>query len=863
MWKKSKSSRFRSRKPRASDSALKAKLSLIACVLLAQSGMAAQPAYRADAFVDAIGLNASPFERYVEEGRWKGAGTKYPPEMFFNLGVRHYRTGLRNALTRDDAPARMLEAHKKYGVSAMALLGGSEPPSPARVVAMLKDYDPRVFDLVEGPNEVNNKFPPQDLNLKYQGKTDEAAGSAYMDEVYRAIKADPATAHLGVVMFTAIFSDYALARPHDSFDFANMHSYQGYDVPSSSLRSNIASANNILPDGAETRPFIPTECGYNVEADKSNHTFQTGSLRAQALNIPMLLAEYFRHGIRRTYLFALHNADGYGLIESDQATRRPSWYALKNLIAELTDARWSDGRWFGAEFDPKALLFEMEGEPGTVHSLTLQKASGEYQLLIWNEVINFDSSTHRDIIQPPVPVKVKFATDLQDRATVLTQNDAGGYDSKTAALKDGALMLDVPASVMIVRLAPKTSRSGSPPPAPAKVEGAAGERSATLQWQQPPDAANLAGYFIYRDDQFLKSTEALEFVDESDWLQPGLTYRYAVQAYDRDGNMSPKAISHVTMPAKRPDVVIEEIEAVAGAAGDAITFSARVKNIGDGPTPGKLPVSVTFFVDGAYASFGSVSTLVPGQSEIVEGRSRAWTAAPGRHTLLAVADDVNRVSGEKDEWNNKVEQTFEIGASPRGRIEVAARPFAGRVDLSAEGTLDWVHWGQGEKDAVNRKISDAPGISDLSIFGEGHWDRTIGFGCRVAWSDGAPERAVQGTNDSLWLNGQGHSFRFSVPADEKTRILRVYVGALEGAELQLRARLSNDSGPEYVSTFFNANRNGRLWSPIPGSMNGFYELRFRAASPDQALEVSLELASEPNRFRGQVRLQAATLRLEK
>ena len=62
-----------------------------------------QPAYRAEQFVDFIGLNASPFDKYLDSGPYKGAGTKFPPELFFDLGVRHYRCGLKYELTLPDA----------------------------------------------------------------------------------------------------------------------------------------------------------------------------------------------------------------------------------------------------------------------------------------------------------------------------------------------------------------------------------------------------------------------------------------------------------------------------------------------------------------------------------------------------------------------------------------------------------------------------------------------------------------------------------------------------------------------------------------------------------------------------------------
>jgi hypothetical protein len=270
----------------------------------------AQPAFRADDFSDFVGLSASPFETYLADGPFKGAGTKYLPETFFDLGIRHYRTGLLNALTLPNSPALIGAAYDKYGAQAMLLTNGGKNASPSDVVTRLKQYEPGSVDLVEGPNEVNNKFPPQNLNIAYKGMTDEAGGAAYMDDLYKLIKSDPETARIGVVMYTAIFTDYHLARPCDAFDYSNMHSYQGYNVPESSLDPNETSVDNILPSGSTIKPFVPTECGYNVQADVSNGTNNTGSLRAQALNIPMLLAEYFRHGIKRAYLFALHNADG-------------------------------------------------------------------------------------------------------------------------------------------------------------------------------------------------------------------------------------------------------------------------------------------------------------------------------------------------------------------------------------------------------------------------------------------------------------------------------------------------------------------------------------------------------------------------
>lgn len=345
---------------------------------------AAQPAFRADQFTEFVGINGSPLRFYViPDGPFAGTGRTYAPQVFYDLGIRYYRTVLFNDLTLPDQPDQVKAVWESHGVRPMFLIDNHKMPTPEDVVAKLNQYDPNSIAEIEGPNEVNNKFPPQNLNIQYKGKTDEAGGAAFMSDVYTAIKSNPATRSLPVVAYTAIFTDYHLARPSAAFDFANMHSYQGYDVPSSSLLMNKTRFNNILPVGGIIRPFVPTECGYNVQPDKSNGTGGTGSRRAQALNVPMLLAEYFRHGIRRTYLFSIQNVDGYGLLEDDFQTKRPSYFAVKNLLATIKDADWDPKthHWIGGDFTPRALLFGLEASP-TVHTLTLQKKSGEYLLLL-------------------------------------------------------------------------------------------------------------------------------------------------------------------------------------------------------------------------------------------------------------------------------------------------------------------------------------------------------------------------------------------------------------------------------------------------------------------------------------------------
>jgi len=827
-----------------------------------------QPAVRAEDFSEFIGLNAAPFDRYVDAGRFQGAGTKYPPELFFDLGVRYYRTSLKYDLTPPDAPQRITEAFHKYGARPLLLIDPHKDGTPADIVALLKAYPPGVVAGVEGPNELNNKFPPQELNLHYKGKTDEAAGAAYMDDVYHAIKADPVTAPLPVIACTAIFTDYRLARPHTAFDFANMHSYQGADVPSSSLEMNSTRFNNVLPAGAVIKPFMPTECGYNVEEDRSNHNSAIGSLRAQARNVPMLLAEYFRHGIARAYLFALHNADGYGLLESDQATRRPAYFALKNFIAELRDATWNPAttQWEGGRsFQPRALLFDLSGAPATVHTLTLQKQSGQYTLLIWNEVRNFDD--HRDLDPAPVPVRIAFQTPVADAAEILTPNDTGAYDHRTATVQNQTLALKVPSAVTLVKLTPSIPSTPATPatpaaplPAIAGIQAQASETDVDLHWQ---GVAQADGYFVFRNGYHIATVAQPAYHDASSWIRPGLGYTYEMQAFRRtDGAMGPRTPCVAQVPDKRPDLIVTAIttDPPAPQPGAKVRLSATLKNIGDGATPRHIEAGVSFFIDGRNTGWSTrPGPMRAGESWVLTSGS-TWSATPGLHTIKVLADDINRIPGERNKTNNVMDQSLYVGPPTPGLLQAGSAPAPGMVDLTAGGTLDWIAWGINDKAGVQHKAGGPGLFSALASAGNGYTDRTPGCPISLRWSDGAPTRQMADSHEGLWWNGVGHSQSFTVAADDtKTQVVQVYVGGIEGAGAALTAKLSDDSAPAFVSSSWNANAGNGDWAPVPDTFAAVYTIRYRAAKPGQTLKVEYKLTSEPNRFLGQARLQAATV----
>ena len=867
-----------------------------------------RPAYRAEDFIESIGLCSSPFE----------TNTQYAPEDFFDLGVRYYRNCLRCDLTNPRQPELMGEWWRKTGARPMLIIDAAKSktlgkawggvPEDGDFTGMLDDlkrYEKGLVAEIECPNEINNKFMPQELDMKYKGAIDEAAGALYQRDIFAAIKGCPWTKDIPVVMHTVIFSDYALARPCDAFDFINVHSYQGDGIPSSSLMVNFARAQGILPPGAMIKPYVPTECGYNVELDKSNGMGYVGSLRAQAYNEPMLLAEYFRHGIRRSYLFSLPNVDGYGLLESDSKTRRPAWYAIRSLIGLLFDSKW-DGeacrRTGGVSFQPRVLRFSVEGVPDSVHTLTLQKENGDWYLLVWNEVRNRRDGI--DAENPEVPATIRFLSGEEIECTghwrqgdlpakvyeVLGGAEKGAFAAaQIPAVAGGAMRISVPSRVTVYRLrAQPRSSAGSKPPQPALKCVRATENEVELGVALPEDG-QFASVMLFRNDMHCRTVSRDEmksrqewlvakWTDATAWIRPALGYRYRAVAVAADGTTGPVAEIVATTPDRVPDLVVDDINLVRDgegplAAGETVRLRGTIANRGDGATPHQTvgdvgiydsSLSVTFSCEGRTLGWGGNDGSVPlapgGTFSVVAGGPNGgrWTLTPGTHVVMAFADDVNRICSERDEYNNVFLKSFTVGEHP-GALALESRISPWHVDLSREGTIDWVCFNSYGDGATPARKRGADRIRFAGKTGEGFM--SVNPGCRLdlAWGDDGTQPKRDNSHEGYWGNCIGNGYRLEVPAGREERTLKVWAGVTEGGRMELSAKLSDGSAPEIAGASWNANRSG-FGTPVPGEIAPVYELRYRAAKDGEKLTVELRLAEEPHAFRSQIRLQAAALK---
>lgn len=172
-----------------------------------------------------------------------------------------------------------------------------------------------------------------------------------------------------------------------------------------------------------------------------------------------------------------------------------------------------------------------------------------------------------------------------------------------------------------------------------------------------------------------------------------------------------------------------------------------------------------------------------------------------------------------------------------------------QVHLSAEGTLDWAHWGstsqnsfvrrQGGNQLANVKVSGGPR--------QRYTDNATGF----TWTNGTPVLAVNGTTTGIFVRRQDSSFEMTIPANATVRRLRLYLG-LYGARGRLEASLSDFSAAPFVDESL-VNSSGNAYRA--------YTIYYAAASSGASLTVRWSVAHAFDETYGNVTWQAAAMGL--
>jgi len=140
---------------------------------------------------------------------------------------------------------------------------------------------------------------------------------------------------------------------------------------------------------------------------------------------------------------------------------------------------------------------------------------------------------------------------------------------------------------------------------------------------------------------------------------------------------------------------------------------------------------------------------------------------------------------------------------------------------------------------VDRKTTGGNKITAVAIGGN-----TLQYGNNdngFSWSDGTPTQRVTNTITGIYIVGQGHGFKITVPATTTKQTLYLYVGLWQ-SQAKLEVSLSNTSGG-YTNT-------------QQGSLDVCYVIEFSASSNDQTLVLTW---TQEDNSDGNVTLQAAVL----
>jgi hypothetical protein len=181
-------------------------------------------------------------------------------------------------------------------------------------------------------------------------------------------------------------------------------------------------------------------------------------------------------------------------------------------------------------------------------------------------------------------------------------------------------------------------------------------------------------------------------------------------------------------------------------------------------------------------------------------------------------------------------------ASPE--LTVTRTEITETVDLTAEGALDWIHWGS---TTYNRRATGGA-ISDYTTAPQ--WSRGLANSTPVVftWSDGTPRTAETGTSTYSYLNGADNlTATIAVRASRTPHLARFYLGGKD-SHVRFTFRLADASAPPPEPIDIDQS----------GSFLVRFVTRFAASSDDTRLEVVSTLVSR-RVWDGSVRIAAATL----
>lgn len=430
-------------------------------------------------FIDSVGINTH--WTYLEMPY--GYAYRELLELLIESGIRHNRDGFSD---------RIIElGDKGISTTVIADLNGHSNGN-LRTVFKIRDRIKSINKMgeyivaVEGPNEPDNFWPKHKKVYKGYGYLHGRRGFLkgaveFQKDLYEAIKSDPSTSGLPVIglALCPLYDPLGLSpTPLKSgqlsryADWGNFHPFPknnpfNVPFPYAGLEkyywdSNFPSINldeypwafEVYAPPYYPKPMAATESGYSTHSKGVTE-------RVQAKYIPRLCCEYFRLGIKRTFIYELVDEfkgdfemdaeSNYGLVRRDLSPK-PAYFALKNLLRVLNDT--------SNNFVPGTLDYNVTVvDPGEyartdfLHHILLQKSDRDFYLLLWHEISCEDVSVipHRELFHPNLSVEIAL-TESIERAIIYSYDDYWNLTPSELSVSDNRLRFGVPDKVVVVQL---------------------------------------------------------------------------------------------------------------------------------------------------------------------------------------------------------------------------------------------------------------------------------------------------------------------------------------------------------------------------------------------------------------------------
>ena len=380
-------------------------------------------------FINSLGVNV-----HLEYTDGKYASTTNVLSDLSYLGIAHVRDAVLNPGNQGQSSYDTLAA---AGIKFDLFFQGVSLSSTLKLVDGLVARHPGSVTTIEGPNEINN-FP-----VTYNGQSGNSAAIAYQNALYTAAHADASLKGVPVANFT---SYPALAG---SADYANFHSYpKGGVQPLATLTSD-SSQEEV---GEVGKPIIMTEGGYTT-LTTANY-FGGVDQATQAKLIVNMVLDNERAGVTSSYLFELLDAYAdpansdpnrhFGLFNLDNSPKLAAT-AIHNLTTILLT---------GADANAPAsnLGYSISGLPAAGESMVVTKTATTHDLVIWNEMPVWNSTTGQEVsgVTSPVTVHLNTLSDVSVYDPLISGSAVKvlhGVQDVSLNLSDHALVLEVkPAS---------------------------------------------------------------------------------------------------------------------------------------------------------------------------------------------------------------------------------------------------------------------------------------------------------------------------------------------------------------------------------------------------------------------------------